>query len=91
MSAMNRLLEHIEKMEGIVYHIDKPEFEKEFQNLLNEIEGAFSELANKGIKVNINNVLIKLQNAYIGKDYVELVDVLEWELKFLFQEAWKIG
>lgn len=72
------MLLQMERVIQSIYHIDKPNFDMEFVKLLEEIEKCIMQ---SGGQINIDDKLLNLQQAYITKNYLDIADILQYELK----------
>lgn len=74
------LLENIDNLVKSIYELSTKEIETGFIQLLDSIE----PLVSADVGIDWNTLLINIQEAYVNKNYVELADLLLYELKVVF-------
>lgn len=74
------LLENIDNLVKSIYELSTKEIETGFIQLLDSIE----PLVSSEVGIDWNTLLINIQEAYVNKNYVELADLLLYELKVVF-------
>ena len=75
----NDLVQVIDEIVEVIYRLEIKEIEKKIVDLLDGLELHIKENPNK----EWDEVVINLQNAYVKKDYVELADILLYDMKML--------
>jgi hypothetical protein len=71
----------IEEMVEIIYSPDQEELDQEFIKVLDAFEEMVKEMETRGYYVDMTEELGILQTAYLKKDYIELADVLLYDVK----------
>lgn len=80
----NKIIETIEKMVKDIYLPDQPNLQQDYLACIDTIATSLSNIADACV---LNEKLIKLQNSYERKDYIELSDILLYEIQpILLQE-----
>ncbi len=74
------LLENIDNLVKSIYELSTKEIETGFIQMLDNIE----PLVSTEVGIDWNTLLINIQEAYVNKNYVELADLLLYELKVVF-------
>ena len=74
-----KLTESIEALVNEIYTVDQKQIDEQFISFL----GALEIVIEKGMFVeqDINQVLTKIQEAYIHKDYIRMSDIIQYELQ----------
>lgn len=75
------LLENIDNLVKSIYELSTKEIETGFIQMLDNIE----PLVSTEVGIDWNTLLINIQEAYVNKNYVELADLLLYELKVVFR------
>ncbi len=76
----------LEEMVNIIYSPDQEGLDHAFINILDAFTELVEEMATLGYTVDMTEELMLLQSAYMKKDYVELADVLLYDIKPAIQE-----
>ena len=76
----------IEELANIIYSPDQEELDKAFVNVVDAFTKMIEEMASLGYTVDMTEELMMLQKAYMKKDYIELADVLLYDIKPELQE-----
>lgn len=74
------ILQQIDKMIVIIYSIDKVGLDQAFVDLIDMLLKLIEEESFASC-VELNQILLELQNAYMKKDLVDLADALQYSLK----------
>lgn len=74
------VLQQIDKLVIIIYSIDKAGLDKAFIDLIDMLMKLIEEESFADC-IELNQILLELQNAYVKKDLVDLADVLQYSLK----------
>ena len=75
---MEKISSQIDKLVNIIYTPDQKDFDREFIIFLDLMDTyAVKQPANE----QLMKMLVTLQQAYIKRDYVEVADVLLYEIK----------
>lgn len=85
---MNKgVLEAIERLITIIYEPDQNGLVEAFSELVEEFMRFIQQMYEIGYTVDINEELLKVQNAFEQKDYIKLADILLYEVKPSFEEV----
>lgn len=85
---MNKgVLEAIERLITIIYEPDQDGLVEEFSKLVEEFMTFIQKMYEIGYTVDINEELLKVQHAFEKKDYIQLADILLYEVKPSFEEV----
>lgn len=76
----------LEDLVNIIYSPDQEGLDNAFVDILDAFTELVEGMAVKGYTVDMTEELMLLQSAYMKKDYVELADVLLYDIKPSIQE-----
>ena len=83
---MNKsVLEAIEGLVDAIYSPDQEQVDKRFSGLVEELIAFVDAMQKAGYTVDLTKELMAIQSAYERKDYVELADVLLYDMKPEFE------
>ena len=81
-----KILVTIEELINIIYSPDQNGFDRVLLQILDMFDKMIQDMLELGYTVDMTEELLPLQNAYMKKDYVELADILLYDIKPKIQE-----
>jgi hypothetical protein len=79
------VIEAIDHLVMEIYTLEQKELPQRFLDVIDAMGNFIQEMQEKGYSVDLLEELNLIQDAYQRKDYVELADVLLYEIKPAFQ------
>lgn len=82
---IQQIIESIEYLIQAIYDIDQKDMQEKYLAFLTNIEQFIKKMAELGYQVDLNEDLIKIENAMKKKDYILLADILLYTVKVDFE------
>ncbi|MEG1457933.1 MAG: hypothetical protein RSB37_02760 [Acetivibrio sp.] len=75
------VLKTIEELVTVIYDMEQTTLHTHFQKLIDTLSTFLNDMFQAGYSVLLDEELIRLQECYERQDYVEMADLLLYELK----------